>query len=188
MNRTEILKILAIIEVAYPNWIPKLDMEKKKIMVSLWSELFAEDDPLVIANAVKAIIQTDTNGYAPSIAQIRAKAYEFTHDRGMSEIEAWGYVMQAMKNAIHHSIEEHAKMPLEVQMAVTPEQLKEWAQIDTEQLQTVIASNFQRSFRGRSKAYKENAMLPEGFRTSLAEEKKNMRIEINDHGEDDDAN
>ena len=188
MEKSDTLKILTILEISYPNWIAKMDMSKKRDMVALWTELLSEDDYTSIANAVKAIVQTDVTGYAPSIGQIRAKAYELTHRPGMSEVEAWGYVAKALRNSIHNSIAEHAKLPEEVKSAVTPDQLKEWSQVDSDQVSTVIASNFQRSFRGRSKSYKENELLPEGFRIRLAEVKENMRIEMNDRGDNASSN
>lgn len=191
MNRNEVKVVMAIMEVSYPHWMMKQTDESMKIMLDLWSELLAEDNAQHVIRAVKTIIQTDIREYPPNIAQIRTKVYDMTHDADTSENEAWGLVMKALKNSIHHSIEEYAKLPKDVQMVVTAEQLKEWAQIEVDQLNTVIASNFMRSYKGRKASFKQDAILPEsarteieGFKERLAEEKENMRIEINDKGDE----
>lgn len=184
METNETLKILSILELTFQNFMSKMDSAKKKELVTVWTQFLSDQEYSIISNAVAAYIMTDTTGYAPTIGQIRTKAYDLTHEPGMTELDAWSCVLKAMGNSMYYSVEEHAKLPPEVRSSVTPEQLKDWAIVDMEKFGEVLASNFQRSFRARSKNYRENAMLPEGFRTRLAEEKENMRIEINDKGEE----
>jgi len=177
MNQNEVLKVMAILEVSYPNWVSKLDVEKKQVMVSLWSELFAEDNGNLIANAVKAIIISDTNPFPPTIAAIKQKAYDLSHKQSLSEMEAWNIVMLALRNCGRNSIAEYAKLPREVQVITTPQQLREWSQMDIDQLNTVVSSNFMRSYRSRSQYVKQNELLPESMKVLLSEMKEQFKLE-----------
>ena len=60
---------MAIIKTAYPHYYQKAsDIEDA---LSLWGEMFTEDDPLLISNAVKSFIRDDTAGFPPAIGQIK---------------------------------------------------------------------------------------------------------------------
>lgn len=183
MNRTEILKVMAILEVSYPNWVAKLDTEKKQVMVSLWSELFSEDDGNIIANAIKAIIISDTNPFPPTIAIIKQKAYDLTHSQTLSEMEAWNIVMLALRNCGRNSESEYEKLPKVIQAITTPQQLKEWALMDSEQVNTVVSSNFMRSYRSREKYVQQNELLPNSMKTLIGEFKEQFKLEVQDKGE-----
>lgn len=159
MNRNDVLKIVAMLEVNYPQHYSRLSKDQFSNQVTLWTELFKDDDANLIATVVKTIISTDSSPFPPNIGQIRSKAFDLTTVHGMTELEAWGYVDKALKNSGYHSKEEWAKLPHEVKMCVTPEQLKAWAQ-DENFNSSVESSNFQRSFRAREKARIEYERLP----------------------------
>lgn len=46
----------------------------------------------------------------------------------------------------------------------SPSQLREWAMMEPDTVQSVVASNFQRSYRSRAASEKEFAALPEAGR------------------------
>lgn len=182
MNKSEVVKMMSVLEVSYPNWVAKMPTEKLLVLVDLWSEFLAEDDAIVTMQAVKSIIQTDTNPYPPNIAQIRAKAYELTHPSELTEMEAWGHVLKALRNSGRSSKDEWAKLPNLVQNVTTPELLFEWSQMDTEQLHTVVSSNFMRSFRARSKYAKANELLSPSTRTFIEGFKEQFKLGMDDRG------
>ncbi len=60
---------MAIIKTAYPHYYQKTsDIEDA---LSLWGEMFIEDDPVLISKAVKGFIRDDTAGFPPAIGQIK---------------------------------------------------------------------------------------------------------------------
>jgi hypothetical protein len=79
----------------------------------------------------------------------------------MTEQEAWALVAKAVQRSTYGSVEEFAKLPPEIQAVVhDPGQLRQWAIGPSESLETVVASNFMRSFRAKQKASKEYMALP----------------------------
>ena len=71
MNYEETGKILAVIKKNYPHAYKDFTTEEKADLITLWQEMFAEDDYSVVGAAVKSFIATDTKGFAPIIGQIK---------------------------------------------------------------------------------------------------------------------
>ena len=75
--------------------------------------------------------------------------------------EAWSLVYKAIKNSTYWSEEEFKKLPEDIQRFVGhPDQLRDWALMDAEVIQSVIASNFQKSFKVRQENDRNYAKLP----------------------------
>jgi hypothetical protein len=86
----------------------------------------------------------------------------------MTEQEAWGYVAKALSRSGYYAQEEFEKLPEQIQRVVgSANQLRDWAMVDNDTLQTVVASNFQRSFRARAKNDKEYLAIPSGIRQTI---------------------
>ena len=147
MTREETIKILMVVQAAYPNYKP----QDKTVAVNVWSEMLADIPYEQVNAAVKAYIQSDKSGFAPSIGDIREKVQNiFSKEDELNETAAWSLVLKAIRRSTYYSDEEFAKLPPVVQRAVSsPRQLLEWAtleDVDGKTL-TVIQSNFQRAFR-----------------------------------------
>lgn len=161
MTREETIKILSVLRGAYPAFYRDVKKPEALATVNLWAEMFADDDYCVVGAAVKALIAGDEKGFPPVIGQVKATIRQLTEPVQMTELEAWALVSKAVRNSTYNSEAEFAKLPPEIQSVVhDPEQLRQWAMGSTEELETVIASNFQRSFRAKEKARKEYAALP----------------------------
>lgn len=168
MTYKETLQIMAILKTAYPSYYKGgNDLEQA---AALWAELFADDDVLVVAAAVKAFIVNDDKGFPPVIGQIKKLVIDLTNEKGMTELEAWELVNRALRRSIYNSNEEYRKLPPVIQQIVgSPATLREWAQSDINELQTVIASNFQRSYRTRAKGEREFMALPQSTKDFLTQ-------------------
>ena len=168
MNRKDTKGILALLQTEYPASFVRLDDQQMQAKVNLWAELFADDPPLVVAAAVKAIIAGDSREFAPSIGEIKNKMHDLTAPAVLSETEAWALVSKAVRNGIYGYEEEFAKLPPTVQAAVgRAEQLKEWAVMDEDTVQSVVASNFMRGYKVTQKRERETAMIPESVKALL---------------------
>ena len=164
MTVQEVSRMLDIIKLAYPNFYgtkgaAHLDVQA---ICKLWAAMFVEDDFNVAMAAVQAFIVSDTSGFAPTIGQIKEMERKlFAREEGMNEAEAWGLISKAIRNGLYGAKEEFAKLPPELQRLVgTPAQLREWAGMDTSAIQSVVASNVQRSFRMVRERESLNAALP----------------------------
>lgn len=159
---------MVVLETAYPNYYK--NSANREQAVALWAELFTDDDPNVVAAAVKAFIVNDEKGFPPSIGQIKKLAQNLTSEKEMTEVEAWGLVSRALSNSGYHAKEEFEKLPPVIQRIVgSPSTLRDWAQIDADSVQTVIASNFQRSYRARAKSEREFLALPQSTRDFISQ-------------------
>lgn len=165
MNRNEVLKIMAILRGAYPQFYRGIDREKAESTVNLWAEMFANDDVRVVAAAVKSVIESDEKGFPPTIGQVKAKMRMICAPDELSEAEAWGLVAKAIRNSAYEAQAEFEKLPPLVKRIVgSPNQLRDWSQMDSDAVHSVVASNFQRSYRAKAAREKEVQALPADVR------------------------
>lgn len=161
MTRQETGKIMDILRTAYPQYYRGQSTEELRAAVSLWAEMFAGDDVAVVAAAVKTLIGTDEKGFPPHIGAVKAKLRQITEVPQMEPQEAWGLVWRAVQRSGYNSREEYEKLPPLLRRLVgDPAQLKAWSMMDADTVQSVIASNFQRSYQGRAKQEAEYQALP----------------------------
>lgn len=163
MTRDETIKILMIIQAAYPNYKPP----DKTVAVNVWAEMLSDIPYDQVSVAVKAYIQTDTSGFAPSIGNISEKVqFIFSEEDDLNESAAWAIVWRAICNSGYHAEEEYNKLPPIVQRAVgSPRQLREWGlmeNIDGKSI-VVLQSNFQRVFRIEKEREKERKKLSQNI-------------------------
>lgn len=161
MTRKETGIIMDILATAYPRFYSGPDAPDPAKAVSLWAEMFAEDDVPLVAAAVKALIATDDKGYPPHIGAVKAKLRQITGGPEKTEADAWNLIARAVRNGLYGAKEEFAKLPPTLQRIVgSPAQLREWAMMDSETLHSVVASNVQRSYKAISSREREIAKLP----------------------------
>ena len=161
MTREETIKILSVLRGAYPGFYRDIGRHEAEATISLWGSMFEEEPYELVGAAVKAFIAGDSKGFPPAIGQIKERVRKLTSGPEMTEAEAWSYVSKALRNSSYGSEEEFSKLPQEVQAVVhDPGQLREWAMLDAEEVQTVVSSNFQRSFRAKQATTKEYMALP----------------------------
>lgn len=179
MNQKETIAVLAVLKTAYPQFYRGLSPQELQETVTLWSEMFAAEDFQVVKAAVKAHIATDAKGYPPHIGAIKAAIRKITQPDEMSEMEAWGYVASALRNSGYNSVAEFDKLPPVVRRIVgSPSQLREWAMMDSDTVQSVVQSNFMRSYRARAQHEREYLALPENVRELMAQLAGSMSMPI----------
>lgn len=165
MTRDETIKILMVIQAAYPNYKPP----DKTVAVNVWAEMLSDIPYEKVSAAVKMYIQTDTSGFAPSVGDVRERVCDiFAKEDDLNETAAWSLVLKAIRRSTYYSEEEFAKLPATVKRAVaSPKQLREWAtleDVDGKTL-TVIQSNFQRTFRVEQQRERDrNKLSPDVLR------------------------
>ena len=170
MTREETIKVLAVLKAAYPAFYRGMKADELNGIVNLWASQFEGDDYKTVGAAVQAHIATDTKGYPPHIGAIKEAIRKITQPDEMSEMEAWGYVASALRNSGYNSVAEFDKLPPVVQRIVgSPSQLREWAMMDSDTVQSVVQSNFMRSYRVRAQSEREYLALPENVRELMAQ-------------------
>lgn len=153
--------IMDILTTAYPHFYGGPNAPDMVKALKLWAEMFARDDVALVAAAVKGLIETDNKGYPPNIGAVKEKLRLITGGDEMTEAEAWGIVAKALRNSTYGSREEFEKFPPIIKRLVgSPAQLREWGMMDSETVHSVVASNFQRSYKAIAQREREIAKLP----------------------------
>ena len=172
MTRDEVTAILAVLKTAYPTFptfYKNMSNEEIEDVIDLWATMFESDSAKIVTEAVRAYIATDTKGFPPVIGQIKEKIREITHPQEMTEMEAWGLVQKALQGALYRGQENYDSLPPMLQKIVgSPNQLREWALMDSETVNSVIQSNFMRSYKAKVVQEKEYAMLPSSTKQLIA--------------------
>jgi hypothetical protein len=168
MDDLSIKQILTLLQSEYPNSFVNQDARTMKLKEKLWIKEFENTDINLVYAAVRLYMKSPER-FAPSIGQIREKIQALTGEEELSEQEAWSMVSKACQNGLYGYKEEFEKLPKDVQSAVgAPEQLRAWASMDSETVQSVVSSNFMRTYRTQSKRRKELSLLPENVREMLS--------------------
>lgn len=163
MTLPETVKLLAVIAEAYPKFMEGRNIETT---ATLWQKIFAEDQYREVEGALFAFISTDEKGFPPAPGALRAQLNKLRKPEGeTTESEAWALVQKATRNSNYNADKEFAALPEDVRRCVgSAATLREWAVMDTETLNSVVASNFMRSYRARAVHIREMQALPQGVR------------------------
>lgn len=176
MTFTEMSDVLAIIGAVYPRFYANLNENDVKAMTNVWLGFFANDDASLVSDAVKTFIANDTKGFPPVVGQIREKLdviNQAVHGFELTPQNAWGLVKRAMKDSAYHSAERFSELPDVVQEVVgSPSQLHDWAISDDGASESVIASNFQRSYAARAAVHREIRRMPGDVWARIESEKQ----------------
>lgn len=157
MTRDETIKLLMVIQSAYPNFKPP----DKTVAVDTWYTMLKDMDYNVVQMGLRAYITSDTSGFAPSIGQLINTIYLTQNPQELNEMEAWALVSKALRNGYYGAVEEFDNLPPLVRKAVgTPDNLRNWSQTNTESVENVIQSNFMRSYRTVVKREEEIKKMP----------------------------
>lgn len=144
MTRDETIKLLMVIQSAYPNFKPP----DKTVAVDTWYTMLKDMDYNVVQMGLRAYITSDTSGFAPSIGQLINTIYLTQNPQELNEMEAWSLVSKALRNGYYGAVEEFDNLPPLVQKAVgSPDNLRNWALTDSKSIENVVQSNFMRTYR-----------------------------------------
>lgn len=169
MTREETLAIMSVLKAAFPSYYRDMSRQDAEAVIGLWQTQFYEPAQLV-AMAVHTFINADRKGFPPTIGQIKdiiAKA-AMPAELAMTEQEAWALINKATRNAAYNAEEEFYKLsPLLQRLVGTPSQLRAWALMDEDKVASVVASNFQRSYRAIVQQEKETLALPADIREGM---------------------
>ena len=170
MNKKETAMILATLKAAYPSFYRDMSQEDAMAAANLWYDLFADNDYTLVLAAVKALIKTRTNTFPPVPGEVTEQIHKLTHPDELTSADAWTMVKRAASRGLYNATEEFDKLPPPVQRIVgSPAQLRSWAEIDPQQFDTVVASNFRRAYDARRESDREYEALPQGAKEVMQE-------------------
>lgn len=164
MTREETVKIIRIMSDCYPNYKPNNLSET----VDVWQMMLDEYSYNQVSIALKAYVTSDTSGFAPSVGEIVAKIQLVSQPQELDGMAAWGLVSKALRNGTYGAVEEFNKLPPLVRQAVgIPGNLKNWATSDYQTIETVIQSNFLRTYETIVKRANEINRMPDNIKSLI---------------------
>lgn len=164
MTREQVGKLLMTIQAYYPNYNPP----DKEIALNAWYIMLAEYPEELVSQALRACIATNTSGFAPDVGQIMSKIQIISQPQELDGMAAWGLVSKALRNGYYGAVEEFNKLPPLVKQAVgMPDNLKNWATADYQTIETVIQSNFLRTYETVVKRANEINRMPDNIKSLI---------------------
>ena len=161
MTRDETLAVMSILKAAYPQYYRGMKAKDANEAVDLWHTMLVDQPAELVAAAVKSFIATDAKGFPPTIGQLNHEMAALVAPKTMSAMEAWALVKRATANSESDAEREFRRLPPDVQRMVgSPSTLREWRQMDKRELNTVIASNFMRSWREWYEIRRREQVIP----------------------------
>ena len=167
MTREEVAKLIYVIKATYPRAFSSYTDADTRNMLAAWHMALGHYDYASASNGLRVYLANDTKGFPPSPGQVidgiqKAKK---PAESDMTELEAWAMVRRAISRAGYYSEEEFNKLPPLVRKAVGASgNLKEWAMMDADTVESVGQSHFIRNFRTVANRVREEAKLPEQMR------------------------
>lgn len=135
----------------------------------VWYGLLKDIPHQILSNAIQKHMMT--NPFPPTVADLRAAAADFvakTVEPEMSELEAWALVRKAISRSSYYAEEEFAKLPPACQKAVgSVENLREWATMKMDTLESIEQSHFIRNYRVVLQREKDLAKLSPTIRERI---------------------
>lgn len=178
MTREDIVKMLTLLKTAYPAFYSKMNRKEADETISLWLDMFADDDPAVVAFAVKYCIATHA-GYPPDIAQIKdcMKQLVKSVSDAPSVDELWAIFSRACSNGIYGSYDEFNKLPPVLQrFAGSPRALYDYATMDGDTFNSVVRGQFYKRVQAMQEQAERDALMPPQVREILREAASKMRF------------
>ena len=146
MTREETQKLIASIKAVYPNF--NIAPEEMAFTINAWHTMLEEYPYEGIQAAFQIYVKTNNTGFPPAVSQLIGSMYAPKKNEALSEGEAWALVKRAIKDGNYHAEERYNELPPAIQRAVgSPNMIKQWAQTDSDEVNTVIMSNFQRTYK-----------------------------------------
>jgi hypothetical protein len=158
VTREEFGKIAAALKAVYtdPKFLPDTHA------IDVWYGFLKDLSNAQCQAAVSKYVAT--RRFAPTIAEIREMAVDNTRfgiESTMSALEAWSLVRKALRNGLYGSEEEWEKLPEICQRALgSPANIREMAQLDTSQVETVEQSHFVRAYNNVLVQMRDEAKIP----------------------------
>ena len=144
MTREETVDLVRSIVGLYPTWKPDNLTET----VNCWHWALADYPASAIKGAFQIYVKTNNSGFAPSVSQLIGAMHKPNEVEQLSEGEAWNLVKYAIQDSGYHASEQFEKLPPIIQRCVgSANMLHQWSQADSDEVNTVIMSNFQRTYR-----------------------------------------
>ena len=180
MNKQETVKLLSMLKVAYPKFFVSTTDEEMQMQISLWFNCLKDYSFDMIQQSVYNLIKTLK--FPPTIADITESVRKLMYPDELTEQEAVNLIIKSLDNAYYKPNAAFNSLPKILRRVVgDPQQLKQWAIMDNNAVQSVVSSNLQRSYRALLQNKKEKQLTGKYIEDQIAPPKEVKQIEQVDY-------
>jgi hypothetical protein len=156
MKREEFIQMIIALESMYPN----MKVSQNDFTVEIWYGILGHISMSAMESVIKKHVSQSK--FQPTANELITHYNELTEtEPQMSEVEAWGIVKKAIRNATYNSKSEFEKLPDIIQKTIgSADVLRSWAMEESDNTDKVTGSNFMRSFRDVHTRDKQFKALP----------------------------
>jgi len=160
MSKEEIIKLLMLLQTAYPRFYANQTKEDLAGAVDLWHDMFKNENVDVVFMATRELL--GTLKYPPTIADVKEKMYSLTTNE-VDNMTLWNELDKAARNCLYNTQTIFDNLsPLVKKFVGSPAQLRELALTDPDVFATVTKGQFLKQMDILKKREKEaKMMLPE---------------------------
>lgn len=157
MTREEVKKLIMVIQATYPNW----NIKNKQETLDAWDLFLADYDYNTMMMALKVYISTSDSGFAPSVSQLISMARKPKELTQADEGAIWREIRPCIRRGIYHAEEDFEKLsPMAKKVVGQPSQLREWALLESEVIDSVIQSNMKTRIKDIQRRDLEISAMP----------------------------
>ena len=183
MKKSETVSCIQYLDAAYPNAYKRFDMEKFENLIAVWYNTFSEYPVEMVMVGIQGYISTDTSGFPPAPGQVIKVIQDITRQEETNSMEAWAIVKRAVNSPRDRAKEVFDSLPPLIQKVVGGhQQLLAWGNVGEDEFETVIQSNFMRTYETEKRRQKQIDMLPERIRRMMPDRRNIERIDDNGRG------
>jgi len=166
MTREETKELLMMIRALYPNFTVK--PEEMTPTINAWHLMLKDYPAEAVKAALEIYVKTNNTGFAPSASQLIGCMYAPKKSEQLTEGEAWALVKKAIRDGGYHARERYDELPEIVQRAVgDASMIHQWAMCDSDEVNSVIMSNFQRTYKALLSKQEFNDKVPSQLREAI---------------------
>lgn len=178
MKKSETVDCITYLSAAYPGAYKRFTEQKFETLIAVWYNTFSEYPFETVMVGIQGYISTDTSGFPPSPGQVIKVIQDLTAEKETNSMEAWAIVKRAVNSPRDRLEETFRSLPPLIQRVIGGHhQLMSWGNVSEEEFETVIQSNFMRTYETEKKRQKQLAMIPERIRRMMPEGRMNERID-----------
>lgn len=139
MTREECKQVIMVIQATYPNW----NIKNKQETLDAWYLFLQDYEYNVIMMALKIYISSTNSDFAPSVSNLIAMARKPKELTQEDEVSLWREVRPLISRGIYHAEEDFETLsPMAKRLVGDAGQLREWAMLESDVIDSVIQSNF----------------------------------------------
>lgn len=183
MKKSETVDCITYLSAAYPGAYKRFTEQKFETLIAVWYNTFSEYPFATVMVGIQGYISTDTSGFPPSPGQVVKVIQDLTAEKETNSMEAWAIVKKAVNSPRDRMEETFRTLPPLIQKVVGGHhQLMAWGNVNEEEFETVIQSNFMRTYETEKRRQKQIDMLPERIRRMMPDRRNIERIDDNGRG------